>query len=383
MAPKTRKERDQEFDQFAALLQNAVSQMSPDLIQDPRLGEVLVSTLVRELQAMLESQAQEPPPPDMGLAQLAGIGPEAATDMGAIRAPDGVVPYDETITSERLLAIGDLYYIFQHEKIGVFKAVLKLQELFTAGTVRLSSGEGAYRLYQYDRRKVLRFTQKERYQAYLRALGYGGAALMPGATANRDFHRLFSNFNNRVAIYWRDKRISEVVRPRATDPSFGSIAIVRRAGLDLRHNLKHFSYGHINVLRVEVLQLLEEAFKILESDDIKRLYGGADNAWDVIEEIYLRHFKKAPVNVSARNRMGIAGREIIRWLAQPHVLNADRAQFETLLMQVAEAAEEWLTSAESVGGARFRRREPTSGVTRLGRRTYPARAAETAFEVID
>jgi hypothetical protein len=31
------------------------------------------------------------------------------------------------------------------------------------------------------------------------------------------------------------------------------------------------------------MQLLEEAFKILDSDDVKRLFG-ADNAWDVVEK---------------------------------------------------------------------------------------------------
>jgi hypothetical protein len=182
-------------------------------------------------------------------------------------------------------------------------------------------------------------------------------------------------------VFWRDKRISEVVRPRASDPSYGSIAIVRRAGLDLRHNLKHFSYGHLNVMRIELLQLLEEAFDILGSPDITRLYG-ADNAWDVIEEIYLRYFKRAAVNVSAHNRMAITGRDIIRWLAQPHVLNANRAQFETLLMQIAEDAEEWLTSAESVGVARFLRPEPASNVIGTGPRTYPARAAESLYEFV-
>lgn len=382
MASKTTQERDHEFDQFAALIEQAVSAVSPDLIQDPGLGQALVDTLSQQLADLMRLQAAEPAPPDLGLARLAGIGPETAPTLADTRAPDGVVPFDDTVTSERLLALGDLYYILQHEKIGVFRSVLKLQELFTAGSVRLSSGDGALRLYQYDRRKVLRFTQKERYQAYLRAFGYGGAQPAPGAVANRDFHRLFTNFNNRVAVFWRDKRISEVVRPRASDPSYGSIAIVRRAGLDLRHNLKHFSYGHLNVMRVELLQLLEDAFRILESDDIKRLYG-ADHGWDVIEEIYLRYFKRAAVNVSARNRMAIAGRDILRWLAQPHVLNANRAQFETLLLQIAEDAEEWLTSAESVGAARFLRPEPSTNVIATGPRTYPARAAESMYELVE
>ena len=60
-------------------------------------------------------------------------------------------PYDENLRSERIHAIADLYYLYQHERIGIFRIVKKLQELFQAGAVRLSDGEGAGRLYQYDR----------------------------------------------------------------------------------------------------------------------------------------------------------------------------------------------------------------------------------------
>ena len=74
----------------------------------------------------------------------------------------GVEPYDETITSERIIAVGDLYYLYQHEKIGVFRVVQKLQELFRAGAVRLSGGPGAFALYQFDRREVLRYTMRDR-----------------------------------------------------------------------------------------------------------------------------------------------------------------------------------------------------------------------------
>ena len=160
---------------------------------------------------------------------------------------------------------------------------------------------------------------------------------------------LFGHFANQVALFWRDKRISDVMRERAYDPSFGSIAVVRRAGLDLRNNLKFTSYGHVNVLRVEVMQLLDEAYRILGSDDIKRIFG-ADTAWDVIEIILAQYFGERLVT-SPRQRMAIAGRELFRWLAQPHVLQTQRTQFETLLLEIAEYAEEWLTSAQSMGVA--------------------------------
>jgi len=95
------------------------------------------------------------------------------------------------------------------------------------------------------------------------------------------------------------------------------------------------------------MQLLEEAFKILDAEDVKRLFG-ADNAWDVVEEVLIRYFNERLVT-SPRQRMGVTGRELLRWLAQPHVLQTARAPFEALLLEVAEYAEEWLTSAQAMG----------------------------------
>ncbi len=335
------------FERVAALREQVTNNLSSDLIQNPQLADTIIKQIDDLFQSVVDADAAIPPPPDKGLAELVGIGPEAAKEFGQTRVPQGVEPYDETVTSERIIAVGDLYYIYQHERIGVFRVVQRLQELFRAGTVRLSAGAGAYALYQFDRREVLRYTQRDRIAAYRRVLGYGSGAVPTGSRANTDFHNLFSHFINQVTLFWRDKRISDVIRERAYDPSFGSIAIVRRAGLDLRNNLKFTSFGHLNVMRVEVMQLLDEAFRILNSDDIKRLFG-ADNAWDVVEEVLIRYFNERLVT-SPRQRMGVTGREILRWLGAPHVLQTQRAQFEALLLEIAESAEEWLTSAQSLG----------------------------------
>jgi len=353
-------------DRRAALLATLAARLGDDVISNPRLAEAINRQIDELVAAAVAADAAVPVPPDEGLAQLVGVGPEAAGRLGQTRVPPSVQPYDETVASERIVAVGDLYYIYQHERIGVFRAIQRLQELFRAGAVFLSSGQGAYKLYQFDRRQVLRYTRKDRLAAYQRAFGYGSAQVVRGARANTDFHPLFSNFNNQVALFWRDKRISDVLRERAYDPSFGSIAIVRRAGLDLRNNLKFMSYGHLNVLRVEVMQLLDEAFRILEAEDIKKQFG-ADTAWDVIENILVRYFNERLVT-SPRQGMAVAGRNVLRWLAQPHVLEAKRAPFETKLLQIAESSEEWLTSAQSLGLAQrsaearplpFDRRGPT------------------------
>lgn len=337
------------LDRLGTLRETLAARSASVLIQNPQMAELLNARVDDLLTAVDESEAEKAAPPDGGLAGLVGLGADASSGLGEVRVAPSVKPYDEVITPERIRAVADLYYIYQHEMLGVFRVTLKLQELFKAGVVRLSFGDGAGRLYRYDRRQVLRYTQLDRMQAYLRAFGYTNVPPASGAMPNRQFHGLFSQFVGQVARFFRDKRISEVVRERANDPSFGSIAIVRRAGLDLRYNLKNFSYGHLNVLRLETLQLLEEAFKILEADDIRSLFG-ADNAWDVIEDVLRRYFGEQ-VNVSPRNRMAIAGRDIIRWLAQRFILNTTRAPFESNLQSIAEPCEEWLTSAQTLGVA--------------------------------
>jgi hypothetical protein len=342
-------ERDYQglYDRIAALREQVTGRLAGDLISNPQLADALTKQIDDLLASVVSADGRTPAPPDKGLASLAGIGPEASQEFGTARVPPGVEPYDETITSERIMAVADMYYLWEHERIGVFRVVQKLQELFKAGSVRLSGGPGAFALYQFDRRDVLRYTKRDRLAAYKRIFNYGSAPAPTGARANTDFHKLFSHFVHQVTLFWRDKRISDVIRERAYDPSFGSIAIVRRAGLDLRNNLKWLSFGHLNVLRVEVMQLLEEAFKIVDSDDVKRLFG-ADSGWDVVEEVLIRYYNERLVT-SPRQRMGVTGREVLRWLAQPHILQTTRSQFETLLLEIAEQSEEWLTSAQAMG----------------------------------
>jgi hypothetical protein len=345
----TEREYEQRLGQFAALLQTIADRLGSSLIADPTLSDNLVGQIETQLSAWEQADQSSPGPPDGGLGQLAGVGPDASQDLGDTRIPQGVKPYDDQIAAERILAVGDLYYIYQHEKIGVFRVVQKLQELFRAGAVRLSSGDGAFRLYQFDRREVLRYTQRDRFIAYRRGFGYGRAPVPRDSRPNTDFHPLFAQFVNQVTLYWRDKRISDVIRERANDPAFGSIAIVRRAGLDLRNNLKFMSFGNLNVLRVEVMQILEEAFRILNADDIKNLFGATDG-WDVVEEVLVRYFNERLVT-SPRQRMAVTGRDILRWLAQPFILDASRGPFEAMLLDIAEPSEEWLTSAQSLGVA--------------------------------
>ena len=351
---RTQRQYQQIFEQLAALRELVVEEAG-DLARDPAFADALTRKFDAMIETIVADDIAGASPPDAGFANLVGLGTQAARDLGETRIPQRVEQYDETVASERIIAVGDLYYIYQHEKIGVFRVLRKLKELFEAGTLRLSQGPGAFGLYQYDKRDVLRYTQRERLAAYRRVLGYGSGPVPPGASPNNSFHNLFTKFVNEVTQFWRDKRVSDVIRERSDDPSFGSIATVRRAGLDLRNNLKWASYGHVNVMRVEVMQVLEESFRILNTDDIKSQFG-AENAWDVVEEVLTRYFNEK-ITSSTRQRMGVTGREILRWLGSSFILQSGRTQFEAELRDIADDAEEWITSAETLGVAR---RQPSA-----------------------
>src|SRR3954468_872974 len=368
------REYQERLDWIQALRQQVADRLSGSLVSNPALAEELNKQIDDLVAASAQADAAVPAPPDRGLAELVGVGPDAARRFGQTQVPPGVIAYDENVNSERIVAVGDLYYIYQHEKIGVFRVVQKLKQLFEAGAVRLSGGQGAYKLYQFDRRDVLRYTKNDRIAAYRRVLGYGRGLGAGQSRPNTDFHMLFSHFINQVTLFWRDKRISDVIRERALDPSFGSIAVVRRAGLDLRNNLKFTSFGHLNVLRVEVMQVLEECFRILGSEDIKDLFG-ADNAWDVVDEVLIRYFDER-LQSSPRQRMAVTGREVLRWLSGPHILETGRGEFETLLMDVAEPAEEWLTSAQAMSLARRSGSDRVLPWEQLGRSGVAAPVAE-------
>ncbi len=353
-------------DQRAKLIEGVISALGPEALADPSLPDVVSRMVDQKLGASGASSmngsgpspgrgqvpgaqpggGQAQPPADGGLADLIGLGAAAPTDFARAEMSPGVVDYDDTVTSERLMATADLYYQAMHERLGVFQVIFKLQELFRAGSIRVSAGPGAFGLYRFDKHAILRYKRPERLQAYKRVLGYGPADPGRNARPNQEFHGLFTHFVGETAKFWRDKRISEVIRDRASDPSFGSIAIVRRAALDLRNNVKNSSYGYVNVLRIETSQALAEAFQILDSPDLKAQFG-AETPWDMIELVMWQYFHRA-VAASAMNRMAVSGRDILQWLAQPFVLTSDRRMFEAKLYPIAEAAEEWLSSEEGM-----------------------------------
>ncbi len=127
------------YDSLGAFHEKLVEELAPQLIENPRLADALTEQLDKIREETAASNLNIEPPPDGGFSELIGIGPNVAKKISSTRLPSDVDDYDEKDTSDRILAIADLYYLYQLEMTGVFRAVKKLQQLFRAGTVRLSS----------------------------------------------------------------------------------------------------------------------------------------------------------------------------------------------------------------------------------------------------
>ncbi len=259
-----------------SLRKQLVEDARDELAEKPGQAE-LINQYIGEAEDVIMAAlkpAPNAPRDDGGMMPMVGLGSQVASTLAQSASAPLVPNYDDQISRDRLYAIGDLYYLYQMEALGTFRAVLKLQQMFKSGEVRLSDGAGAMALFQYDRKRVLRYTLSDRRAAYRKVFGYTDTSPPTGAEPNAPFHPLMVNFTKHVSNFFQDKRVSEVVRPDTTRESFGSMAVVRRAGLDLRQNLKHASYGHIAVLRSEMMVLLRDAFEILDAEDIKQTLRG-------------------------------------------------------------------------------------------------------------
>src|SRR5215211_9080935 len=100
----------------ARLVQDLLAKLDVESLADPGLPEVI--------QRLIESHARDSSlingtmPPDGGLADLIGIGSTAPADLGETVISPGVIGYDDTLNSQRLIAAADLYYLYMNESIG-------------------------------------------------------------------------------------------------------------------------------------------------------------------------------------------------------------------------------------------------------------------------
>jgi hypothetical protein len=264
--------------------------------------------------------------------------------------------FDESVIPSQLHAAAELYFIWLHEQMKVFKVADVLRQLFQLGRMRIQRGPGARGLYLLEKWKPLRYTLRDRMIAYRRVFNYGTAPAPAGAVVNKNFHRQFVALMAALAQYFRDLTVGEVIRGSQDidDRPFGNIATVQRLGLDLRYAIDRASYGNILALTNEVGHYLGTVLDLLDAPDIKKAFD-SNTQWDVVEAVSNRYLGGA-AGLSQRAKMAESGRRILQWVADTDFDTAtDPLVFRAEARPFGAHAEAWIAAFRMTpDGARFR-----------------------------
>lgn len=275
---------------------------------------------------------------------LVGLGQKGSLPFDAVTVPRIEADFDESVVPTQLHAAAELYFIYQYERMNVFRAAGVLIRLFHEGRIRIQRGPGARALYLLERHYPLRYKTRDRMLAYRRAFNYGKAETPPNAVVNRQFHRQFVAFNSALAQYFRDLLIGEVIRGGhlINQRPFGSQATIQRLGADLRWMVDRATYGFIVPLTIETSNYLKTVLDTLDAPDIKKAFD-ANNKWDVLEAISQRHLGGIP-QITQRTKMAEAGRRLLSFIADDPFKTRDFNLFQAQIQPLGPVAEEWIAA---------------------------------------
>jgi hypothetical protein len=276
---------------------------------------------------------------------LIGFGREGVRPFDNVSYPYLAADFDEAVIPSQLHAAAELYFIYQHERMGVFRVSRVLRQLFREGRMRVQRGPGARGLYLLEKWNPLRYGPRDRMVAYMRVFNYGRAPRPAGAIINKNFHYQLVALMSALAQYYRDLTIGEVIRGSQDieQRPFGNFAVIQRLGIDLRYALDRASYGNIVALTHETGLYLKQLLELFDAPDIKKSFD-ANNKWDVLEQVLNRYLGGAR-ELSNRAKMAEAGRRVLLWVADNDFsTGTDPAIFEVEAQPAGSAAEAWIAA---------------------------------------
>ena len=80
------------LDRLGAFRDTVINQRAGDIALNPPLADEIGRLIDEIYESSVKTDMKSPGPPDKGLGQLAGIGPEAAEKLASTRIPQGIVP---------------------------------------------------------------------------------------------------------------------------------------------------------------------------------------------------------------------------------------------------------------------------------------------------
>lgn len=221
---------------------------------------------------------------------------------------------DQGVLPESILAAGAIDYVYElGERMGVFRLTEALVLNWAAGSIDVSGGESAGKLYRYWKLVDDRSDENDRGMLYKRVLNKGAATLVNRMVANEYFPHLWGNLMNEVATFIDKSERLETGRSDATPVSPGPI---HQAIKELQYNLTEYCSGMAFMQVRELYAQLQQAFDILRDPDIIAHFGGPRrrNMWTAIEQLSKQEFQRA-VPVGPLLRVAVDGNRIFQLCA--------------------------------------------------------------------
>ncbi|MCZ7659411.1 MAG: hypothetical protein M5U07_16815 [Xanthobacteraceae bacterium] len=127
-------------------------------------------------------------------SDLLGLGGKGAVPFGEIAWPKLVADFDDAVVPSQLHAAAELYFIYQHERMGAFRVAEILRRLFRDGRMRIQRGPGARGLYLLSRSGSRCVTDGRTASSRTCA---------PSTTARRRGRRARSSTSTSTTSWWR------------------------------------------------------------------------------------------------------------------------------------------------------------------------------------
>jgi hypothetical protein len=337
MSAKTKEEVQRLFSQFVRDTLSGLPAQERALYQEE---------LQRRSEELLQSGGDGDGP--TAFLDLVGLGAKGTASFDEVSTPRLTPDFADSVVQSQIHAAAELYYIYQHERMHVFRVVGVLLRMFHDGRMRVQRGPGARALYLVEKHHPLRYKPRDRWLAYRRAFNYGTLAAPSRAVIYRNFHRQFVAFNAAIAQYFRDLLIGEVIRGSQSieQRPFGSQATIQRLGTDLRWGLDRATYGNLYALTVETGNYLKVVLDMLETPDILKAFD-ANTKWDVIEFVSERYLG-GQAEISQRVKLADAGRRLLEFVADEPFSSRDFGVFQAQIQPLGPVAEEWIAAYRMV-----------------------------------
>ncbi|MGK7953856.1 MAG: hypothetical protein AB4063_01100 [Crocosphaera sp.] len=251
-------------------------------------------------------------------------------------------PEEQGIIPDNIKAAGVLDYVYYiGEEMGVFDVTNALVLRWANGSLDIPEGEAAKGLYRIHKLRHERSTPEERAMLYKRVLNRGDGQLLSSMIPNDAFPRYWHTLMSEVTAYIsRSEGMRRGDNPPSRSPLYQAVR-------NIQYNLTDHMTGMSHLQVTEDYAHLQEALKILKTEEIINHFGGRRrNLWDVIERV-AKEDLNITVQTNVMRTLAVEGDKVYKWIADFNEATVIEEEFQAFL----RAAEAWIIAQASLGGS--------------------------------